>query len=135
MTGLHRTKKRCGAYVRPPNRGGVSHQLACDALCDTSAMIDTSFSLGPMTPAGDGYPWTERTLARLEPDAFCAILRAFGAQRVLFGTDSPWSGQAAEVRAFRSLPLTGEEKALILGETACRLLPEAAAWLHGAAGC
>ena len=110
-------------------------ESVCDALCDTSAMIDTSFSLGPMTPAGDGYPWTERTLARLEPDAFCAILRAFGAQRVLFGTDSPWSGQAEEVRAFRSLPLTGEEKALILGENACRLLPEAAAWLHGAAGC
>ena len=97
-------------------------ERVCDALCDTSARIDTSFSLGPMTPAGDGYPWTEKTLARLDPETFCAMIRAFGADRVLFGTDSPWSDQAGEVQAFRRLPLTEEEKTLILGENARLLL-------------
>ena len=97
-------------------------QEACDLLADTGVMIDTSFSLGSMTPAGDGYPWTEETLRRLSPEEFCGMTRLFGAERVLFGTDSPWSARDEEVKAIRALPLTDGEKSLILGENARRLL-------------
>ena len=53
---------------------------------------------------------------------FCQLLQAFGAQRVIFGSDSPWSDQAAGVEAIRKLPLTQQEKAAILGENAGVLL-------------
>ena len=95
---------------------------ACELLAGTRVMLDTSFSLGRMTPLGDGYPWTEETLRLLSPEQFCGMVRLFGAERILFGTDSPWSDRKREVEAIRALPLTNREKALILGENAARLL-------------
>lgn len=84
--------------------------------------LDTSFALGAMTPNGDGYYQSEAELQMLSPGAFADIARSFGADRVLFGTDSPWSDQAACRAAVEALPLTAEEKRLILGENAERLL-------------
>ncbi|MDD5953160.1 MAG: amidohydrolase family protein [Oscillospiraceae bacterium] len=67
--------------------------------------LDISFSLG-MIP--------EEQLLR--------IIRRHGADKILFATDSPWSGQRESVQAFCALPLTDREKSLILGENAARLL-------------
>lgn len=44
------------------------------------------------------------------------MIRAVGAERVLFGSDYPWVDPAGDVERIRSLPLTLEEKRLILGE-------------------
>ena len=93
-----------------------------ELLAGTRVMLDTSFSLGSMTPLGDGYAWTEETLRLLPPKEFCGMVRLFGAERILFGTDSPWSDRKREVEAIRALPLTDREKSLILGENAARLL-------------
>ncbi|MBR1586662.1 MAG: amidohydrolase family protein, partial [Clostridia bacterium] len=84
--------------------------------------LDTSFSLGSMTGNGDGFYRTPEETRMLEPDAFVAIIRRFGADRVLFGTDSPWGDQAACVDAFRALPLTEAEQTAILEKNAARLL-------------
>jgi predicted TIM-barrel fold metal-dependent hydrolase len=58
----------------------------------------------------------------LQPEKFMELIRAFGADRILFGTDSPWSDQAQSLAYIRSLPLTEEEKEKILGGNAEKLL-------------
>ena len=42
--------------------------------------------------------------------------------RILFATDSPWSGQKESVEYFRKMDLTEAEKTQILGENAKKLL-------------
>lgn len=93
-------------------------------LADTEALLDTSFSLDPMTPNGDGYPWREEELRRLDDGEFLGMIRLFGADRILFGTDSPWEDQAEEVKRIRRLGLTEAEEAAVLGGNAERLLAE-----------
>ncbi len=50
------------------------------------------------------------------------MIRAVGAERVLFGSDYPWVDPAGDVERIRSLALTTEEKRLILGQNAARVL-------------
>lgn len=59
----------------------------------------------------------------LMPDAdFLALVRAHGAERILFGSDGPWADVAAEVARMRALGLAASELAAILGGNAERLL-------------
>ena len=90
-------------------------------LAETDVYLDTAFSGGRMTPLPDGY-WKEEELQMLQPEKFMELIRAFGADRILFGTDSPWSDQAQSLAYIRSLPLTEEEKEKILGGNAEKLL-------------
>ena len=90
-------------------------------LADTQVMLDTSFSLGRMTPNGDGF-YGPGDLDLMEEEQFLRMVRIFGANRLLFGTDSPWGGQSEGLARFRALPLTQEEQAAILGGNAQRLL-------------
>lgn len=50
------------------------------------------------------------------------IIRRQGAERILFGTDCPWSGQRESVERLKRLPLSEEEKRLIFSENAKKLL-------------
>ena len=50
------------------------------------------------------------------------ILKAHGADKILFGSDSPWSRADEELEIFNSLPITDEEKGKILSGNAKRLL-------------
>ena len=50
------------------------------------------------------------------------MVQAFGADHILFGTDSPWRDAAAEMAWIRNLPLSEESKEMILGKNALRLL-------------
>ena len=49
-------------------------------------------------------------------------MRAFGSERILFGTDSPWADQQEEIRTLTALPLTQTEIENILSLNAARLL-------------
>ncbi len=98
---------------------------ALELLPDTGIYLDTAFSLGRMTPAPDGYPWKEEELNLLDGAAFCDLVRAYGCEKVLFGTDSPWADPEAEIEKIRNLPLSEAEKEMILGGNAERLLREA----------
>lgn len=91
-------------------------------LPESGVYLDTSFALGALTPNGDGYYRTDDALALLDDERFLRLVRLFGAERVLFGTDSPWGGQAESLRRFRALPLTEAEQSAILGGNAERLL-------------
>ena len=55
-------------------------------------------------------------------DEFISIVRALGAHRVLFGTDSPWGERRASLSDLRALPLTTAEKEAILGGNAAKML-------------
>lgn len=55
-------------------------------------------------------------------DQLLRIIRAHGATRILFGTDSPWYGQKKQLDFIRSLPLTPEEQAQIFHLNAAKLL-------------
>lgn len=90
-------------------------------LPHTGVLLDTAFSLGSMTPLGDGY-YGPADLRLMEEADFVRMVRAFGAERVLFGTDSPWGGQEEGLARLRALPLTPEEREAILGGNARRLL-------------
>ena len=92
-----------------------------DCLADTAVYLDTSFSLGHIIPleAGHYTPAQQQLLTAAE---FCEIVRSFGADRILFGTDSPWACQKRALEDIRQLPLSDAEKTAILGGNACRLL-------------
>ena len=101
--------------------GWRNWERVADCLADTSAMIDTAFSLGEITPQQESdYPGAQRQL--LEADAFCRLVRAFGSKRVIFGTDSPWDSQHAALDGITALELTENEKQDILGGNARSLL-------------
>ena len=92
-----------------------------ELLADQPIWLDTSFSLGKLSPLDDGSRYTDDFLM-LDDTAFLRMVRAVGVDRILFGTDSPWSDQAAEIARIKSLSLTEEEKSAILGGNAQKLL-------------
>lgn len=94
---------------------------AVQELADTDVYIDTACSTGGMTPLEDGF-YTKEDLTLLSGEAFIKMVKAFGAKRVLMGSDSPWTSQKETVEWLSALPLGEEEKALILGESARALL-------------
>lgn len=91
-----------------------------ELLPDLPVYIDTSFSTGKMTPA-DGH-YSEDELELLDSKRFMALVRAFGADRVLFGSDSPWSSQRDSIEWLKAQPLTPSELDSILGGNGKRLL-------------
>ena len=89
-------------------------------LKDTQAYIDTSFSTG-MIPGEEGF-YKKEDLPMLDQEGFMRILDAFGCERVLLGSDSPWSDQAASLEWIRALPLSDSQKEAVSGGNAERLL-------------
>ena len=71
----------------------------------TGVYIDTSFSYGTVPP-----------------DFAKEIISSIGADRVLFGTDMPWSSPENELRFIDSLGLDADSKEKILSDNAKRLL-------------
>lgn len=105
--------------------GWRNWERVADCLADTSAMIDTAFSLGEITPLREDC-YTPQQRRMLDGDAFCRLVRAFGSERVVFGTDSPWDCQRSALEHFLALELSEHEKQNILGANAVRLLKETA---------
>lgn len=55
-------------------------------------------------------------------EQFLRIVRAHGADKILFASDSPWSNAGAEIASIESLPLTTEEKDMIFSSNAKKIL-------------
>jgi predicted TIM-barrel fold metal-dependent hydrolase len=55
-------------------------------------------------------------------DQFLRIVKNHGEEKILFASDSPWSDAGAEIRRLKALPLSDEDKAVILGGNARRIL-------------
>lgn len=65
---------------------------------------------------------TAVVFGRISDGQFIRICRNHGVDKILFATDSPWSGQKESVTYFSGMDLTEEEKRLILTENAKKLL-------------
>ena len=74
-------------------------------LLGKPVLMETSFAVREMAP----------------PEA-AELIRAHGVSRVLFGTDSPWAGQADELALLRRLPLSSAEQRAILEDNPRRVL-------------
>ncbi len=94
---------------------------AASVLSGTSAYVDTAFSTGCYHPLDDGF-WKEEDTRMLDGERFMKMIAAFGADRVLFGTDSPWSSQEESLSFLMALPLGEEDRRKILYENAAKLL-------------
>ena len=92
-----------------------------ELLADTKIFIDTAFSTGEIVPRND-FVWKPDDLKLLDAEKFLTFVKIFGADRILFGTDSPWSSQKVSVDFIKNLPLAEDDKAKILGLNAQKLL-------------
>ena len=90
-------------------------------LPGTGVYLGTSFSLGEITPLDDGH-YRPGDLPLLDEAAFLRMVRRFGPDRILFGTDSPWDDQGAALARLRALPLEKSELDALLGGNARKLL-------------
>jgi predicted TIM-barrel fold metal-dependent hydrolase len=70
------------------------------------------------------YLDTAYTLGHLPDADFVEIVHAHGAEKVLFGSDGPWTDPVAEIAWLRSLPLGEGVIESVLGGNAERLLAE-----------
>ena len=93
-----------------------------ELLWDTQVYMDTSYALGAISPLeGDSY-YRPEELPLMEEAQFMGMVRKFGADRIMFGTDSPWDDQQTALARLRALPLEPRELDAILGENAKRWL-------------
>ena len=58
----------------------------------------------------------------LDNEQFVRMVRKIGAEKVLFGTDSPWYDQKQAIKDLKQTGLTEEELRLVLGENANKLI-------------
>lgn len=75
--------------------------------------------------AGSGiYTDCSSSLYAMNSEHAVRLIRSFGAERVMWGTDYPLFGAKEELERFDKLPLTDRERELILSENAQRLIGE-----------
>ena len=90
-------------------------------LADTSAYLDTSFSSGRIQALSDGY-WDDKDKAMLDKEGFVKLVNAFGSERILFGSDSPWSSQKESTEYIKSLGFSDDDLEKIMSDNARDLL-------------
>ena len=103
--------------------GGWMDWDAAEQLADTAVMIDTAFALGTYPYRADGRAPAIAAASGdvgqfLDGERFMQFVRLFGADRILFGSDSPWQSPADGLAFLRALPLSDAELEMILGGNA-----------------
>lgn len=92
-----------------------------EKLCGLPVYFDTSFTLGKMRPFNPGSR-TDVDCNRISDEQFVRIVKKHGADKILFGSDSPWSNQKEALSELENIGLLPEELSLIKGENAEKLL-------------
>ena len=92
-----------------------------EILGDKKIFLDTSFSTGKIIPRKD-FSWRTEDLNLLDENNFMEFIKIFGADKILFGTDSPWSSAIDSINFIKKIPATNDDKNKILGLNAHNLL-------------
>lgn len=92
-----------------------------ELLADTRVYLDTAYALGRIHPLDDGF-YSPEDLPMMQTEQFVRMVRTFGADRIFWGTDTPWRDQQESLDLLLQQPLTKEEQDKILGGNAQRLL-------------
>ena len=90
-------------------------------LADKKIFLDTSFSTGKIYPRKD-FAWKEEDLNLLDEKKFCEFIKIFGAEKILFGTDSPWTSPTESIDFIKKISVAESDKEKILGLNAKNLL-------------
>ena len=96
------------------------HEVA-EILSGTKIFLDTAFSTEKIIPRRD-FHWAEEDLKLLDAAQFTELVKLFGAEKILFGTDNPWTSQKISRKFIENLPLDTDDKNKILGLNAKKLL-------------
>ena len=108
-------------FVAAHMGGWKNWREVLELLADTKIFIDTAFSTGEIVPRKDTV-WNSDDLKLLDAENFITFVKIFGADRILFGTDSPWSAAKTSIDFINNLPLNDDDKKKILGLNAKKLL-------------
>ncbi len=92
-----------------------------EMFADTCAYLDTSFSSESLEPLTDGY-WDDKDITMLNASHYKDFIQTFGSDRILFGSDSPWTDQSHSVEFIKALNLPANDINNILGQNALKLL-------------
>lgn len=68
------------------------------------------------------YMDTSHSMQFMGEERVKKFLKTHPKQFVVFGTDSPWGNQAADVERIRTMEMVEADRRLILGDNACKLL-------------
>ena len=90
-------------------------------LADTPVYLDTAISIGRRCPLEKDY-YTEEQLQLLTTDKFAEFVKVFSSERILFGTDSPWTDQLTSKNLLDASPISETDKKNIFENNARKLL-------------
>lgn len=106
-----------------------------ELLADYNVYLDTAFTLSPLRSNTEGSALTSspprsntdssavpQHYTPLSREQFLRMVKSFGAERILFGTDSPWADMAESLELVRESGLAASELEAVLGGNAARLL-------------
>ncbi len=92
-----------------------------ELLLTQNVYFDTAFSIGrPYLPQDESNPYPHPTLC--DGTRLLSMIERHGADKFLFGTDSPWSSQAKEVLKIKEMGLPKDIENALFYENAARLL-------------
>ena len=99
--------------------GWMNWEEVTDRLASEKVWLDTAFSLGEINwrDKNDHKPYH-----MMSDEMFVRMVRAFGSEKVLFATDSPWADQSDYVNRIKKSALSDSEKENIFHKNAEKLL-------------
>lgn len=99
--------------------GWMNWYEVTDRLAGENVWLDTAFCLG-------GINWRDKDDHKpyhmMTDEQFIQMVGAFGSDRILFATDSPWADQKDYVNRIRSISISESDKDKILYQNAKKLL-------------
>ena len=100
--------------------GWKSWDEVAEELSGVNVFLDTAFSTGKIPNSYDYYSTDE--VQMLDAENFMKLYKIFGADKILFGTDSPWDSQGAPIDFINALPIDDADKNKIFSGNAKKLL-------------
>lgn len=92
-----------------------------EMLAGCDVYLDTAFTLSPFRSTTEDSIAAEHHTP-LSREQFLRMVKNFGVDRILFGTDSPWSDMAESIELVRESGLKPAEQEAVLGGNAAKLL-------------